>query len=873
MVLPRGRPAGPPPAPSLRGAGLRVPPTPALAPVRPRTAAAIAAAAAAATANRVAKLEATIEADPYDAAAWDARLLEAVKEGSPTDWFEKAVAQFPTGAKIWGTYAEWYESQDPAMALTVYRRCLQSVPVLPLWQSYINLSKRYRHLEDIFTAYKEAVDLLGTDGRAGTMWSEYLSLLKHAYNLIVKSVDPSASKSGRLLTEDASPIELARRAMKPGARARVLADKALSIGDGEFLRVAQLIGVDASMLRAVFQRALSTAHASLDKVWTAYVQFEKSFGDPHDAQKFLDECEPTYLRAKTAYKELQTLSQGIDYFATPAPAWSPRYAQQEQLLERWRRIVHYERTNPLCLERQCVQVRVSLLYQQALLGLAYHAEVWYDFSSWLDWCGQKERATQVLQHAVRKYLPQELSLRLFLAHRHEVAETPASAVSFQAAEGEYQGLLDDMPKPCPLALINALAFVRRQSGASAFRDRFRKATESSAHCTWEVYVFAALTEYHVFSEFGEAAKVFRLGLERYGDREPSLLAAYVNFLVGANDLKSARGELSRGVLALLQVGVRDSLANRAEPARQEDLAFLWQKWARLERYFGDACAVPRAIEFRDGEYQDFQRDQDVEEDAIAATPVSLGLSTTIAELEEGFRFQHLVPRSVRSDHAAPSRSGAASAPASALARASAAAGSAAARPLTVDDAVDGTRRNSVNSSASISTHIARPDVSKMFVFHPASDVVGPGLATVPDSRRTLSAGSTQLGKPSAAPGPAGDAVGRVLPRSMERPALPAMIPACLQDLLAMLPARPLKGAKPDVDYMLTVLQTVTIPPVAVKDLEHLQAGTLPLATGDDGLLGLKRLIKEESDSTSLLYHDRLQAKRRKVMSEEPAKPA
>ena len=29
-----------------------------------------------------------------------------------------------------------------------------------------------------------------------------------------------------------------------------------------------------------------------------------------------------------------------------------------------------------------------------------------------------------------------------------------------------------------------------------------------------------------------AAGVFRLGLERYGDREPSMLAAYVNFLIG-----------------------------------------------------------------------------------------------------------------------------------------------------------------------------------------------------------------------------------------------------------------------------------------------------------------------------------------------------
>ena len=40
------------------------------------------------------------------------------------------------------------------------------------------------------------------------------------------------------------------------------------------------------------------------------------------------------------------------------------------------------------------------------------------------------------------------------------------------------------------------------------------------HCDWQA-----------------AAGVFRLGLERYGDREPSLLAAYVNFLIGGAPAK------------------------------------------------------------------------------------------------------------------------------------------------------------------------------------------------------------------------------------------------------------------------------------------------------------------------------------------------
>eukprot|EP00438_Fugacium_kawagutii_P029307 Skav208006 [mRNA] locus=scaffold1203:256032:268222:+ [translate_table: standard] len=125
-----------------------------------------------------------------------------------------------------------------------------------------------------------------------------------------------------------------------------------------------------------------------------------------------------------------------------------------------------------------------------------------------------------------------------------------------------------------------------------------------------VYVFAAMTEYHVYGAVEAAAGVFRLGLERYGDREPSMLAAYA---------------------------VRDRLANREESrALRESLAFLWQKWARLggkklaqalelpescdvdarlENYFGDSEA----------EYRNLQRDLEVDEENILQTPISLGL--------------------------------------------------------------------------------------------------------------------------------------------------------------------------------------------------------------------------------------------------------
>merc|ERR1712187_377622 len=100
----------------------------------------------------------------------------------------------------------------------------------------------------------------------------------------------------------------------------------------------------------------------------------------------------------------------------------------------------------------------------------------------------------------------------------------------------------------------------------------------------------------------------------------------------------------------------------------------------------------------------------------------------------------------------------------------------------------------------------------------------------------------------------------------ETAALPTMIPKCLQDLLAVLPARPLKGAKPDVDYLLTVLQTVEVPPIDLKDLEHFRYDSLRL-------LKEERQVKDEMASDgffsgrSSLYRERLQVKRQKIIDE------
>eukprot|EP00439_Symbiodinium_sp_Y106_P068241 s2571_g11.t1 len=771
---------------------------------------------------RIKALDAAIEADPFDLNSWDARLREAIQEGKAEPVFERAVTQLPYAARIWAAYAEWSEMQDSAAALGVYSRCLQQVPNLDLWLSFLNFSKRHQTLEEVLRSYGRALDVLGSDWRAAPIWSDYLALLKHAYNVQQKRENPDAELQGKLLAEDPNPIDSARRTLKPVLKqkqeeaGRASAD----ISDAEFIRVSEILKIDTDFLRCVFQRCAGASHSTMDKLWVGYEQFEKSQGNPALAAKLMSEHMPRYVRGKAAYKELSQLAANIDHYAVAVPLTPQNVADQSKLFEKWRAVLRFERTNPLQLGTEELTARVALVYQQASLACGFFPDLWFDFSAWLDLGGKQEEATDVLRKAVERFLPKDLTLRLLLAQRFELGESPLVASKLEAADDEYKKLMEDMPKPCPLALINYLAYVRRQRGANDFRDTFLEVTEASPHCSWEVYVFAATTEYHA------AAAVFRLGLDRYGDREPALLAAYVNFLQGCNDLRSARAELSQGVLERLQQAVRDRLANREESlGLRESLAFLWQKWARLECYFGDAEAVRRATSFRDSEYRNLQRDLEVDAANILQTPISLGLSTSIQEVEEGFRFLHLIPRSTRPQ----------------LAACTEVVETVQLEDQSVADA-EGDHRRLGNATPAIglSSHIARPDTSKMLTFRPALDI-----ASV--RKRQLEAGQEREDKAQ----------------------LPVMIPKCLQDLLAVLPSRPLKGAKPDVDYLLTVLQTVSIPPVPVKELDTFRYDSLRLLKTEEDT---RRFVKDEDDgngffsSRSTLYRERLHAKRQKVLA-------
>eukprot|EP00746_Dinoflagellata_sp_MGD_P149607 gnl/MRDRNA2_/MRDRNA2_81611_c0_seq1.p1 gnl/MRDRNA2_/MRDRNA2_81611_c0~~gnl/MRDRNA2_/MRDRNA2_81611_c0_seq1.p1 ORF type:complete len:585 (+),score=131.70 gnl/MRDRNA2_/MRDRNA2_81611_c0_seq1:778-2532(+) len=581
--------------------------------------------------------------------------------------------------------------------------------------------------------------------------------------------------------------------------------------------------------------------------------------DAKASEERVSQLKEPFTRSKDLLKEVRSLHNSVE---KPVVAMPPEKQNQKQVMVQvaaWKRIFQFERANKLQLSSDHLQTRVTLTYEQARVTCAYQPDYWFDFASWLDTNGLQEKAIQILEQAVDRYLPGDMTLRLFLAQLKEFAELqdPPAAGAPQpqgGADDTYRALLDDFaravpPMPCPLALIHYLAYVRRSRGENDFRDLFLEATVSSIHCSSAVYIFVALTEFYVFRRTDLANRCFRMAIERFGDREPSLRVAYVNYLMGRGDLYNARAELARGVTEMLQVGVRDQMSNRNDEGTKKSLSFLWQKWVRLETHFGDSDAILKATSFRDQEYQSLQRDQEMEEEQICKTPDALGLTMSLAELEESYSFQQVV---------AASHTKADDIPAATTPKAPPEApGLRILHDQAVSDSLEEHKRLVSQRQANLSALIARPNVTKLKPFRPVDDVgkqvKGEAYTTTTESANAMFEQTTTK-----------------------------KMPKCLQDLLDCLPKRPLKGAKPDVDYLLTVLQTVTIPKVPVKEVDNERIARVKAAIKRDvenerevGQDSGRPLAKGEEEVAAgsffatrpTLYRERILVKRRRIHSE------
>lgn len=91
----------------------------------------------------------------------------------------------------------------------------------------------------------------------------------------------------------------------------------------------------------------------------------------------IDERSRDFPNIRRVTKELETLTRSIDRSLPCIPPTTPLAAEEMKQLAAWRKLIAWEKSNPLKTEDTALLTRrVVLAYEQALLCLGYHTDLW-----------------------------------------------------------------------------------------------------------------------------------------------------------------------------------------------------------------------------------------------------------------------------------------------------------------------------------------------------------------------------------------------------------------------------------------------------------------------------------------------------------------
>ncbi|KAF8361303.1 suf-1 [Pristionchus pacificus] len=544
--------------------------------------------------------ERRIELNAFDVDAWNLLLREnharAIEQARP--FYEKLVGQFPNAGRYWKAYIEHeLRSKNFENVEALFSRCLVHVLNIDLWKCYVFYVRETKgHLpsfrEKMAKAYDFALDKVGLDLHAHTMYTDYISFLKGV---------PAV---------------------------------------GQYAENQRITAV-----RKVYQRAIVTPMMNIDKIWDEYQQYEKSV-NPTLAEKLIMERNKDFQISRRIARQLEQITRGINRQAVSVP--SRGTVGEMKQVELWKKFIQWEKGNPMDTEEYgAFARRVIYAFEQALLCLGYYPEIWYEAALFMQKAAQELEIKGDVKQA--SAMREEAILVVCWAWRpapvgssprrrndgddgKELFERSISGLMkesqllyFAYADFQEERKLFDEVKSIyekifalehvdpTLAFIQLMKFVRRTEGVKAARAIFKKAREDerSKH---QIYVAHALQEYYCSKDKDVAMRIFDLGLKKYGE-EPEYCLAYVNFLTHLNEDNNTRVVFER----ILTGG---ALAN-------DRSGEIWDKYLEFESLVGDLASTLKVDSRR--------------RDAALAVCKEAAESCTTLMLIDRYRFLNLVP--------------------------------------------------------------------------------------------------------------------------------------------------------------------------------------------------------------------------------------
>nr|XP_020012933.1 cleavage stimulation factor subunit 3 isoform X2 [Castor canadensis] len=410
--------------------------------------------------EKVKKAEKKLEENPYDLDAWSILIREA--QNQPIDkarkTYERLVAQFPSSGRFWKLYIEAeIKAKNYDKVEKLFQRCLMKVLHIDLWKCYLSYVRETKgklpsYKEKMAQAYDFALDKIGMEIMSYQIWVDYINFLKG-----VEAVGSYAENQ------------------------RITA------------------------VRRVYQRGCVNPMINIEQLWRDYNKYEEGI-NIHLAKKMIEDRSRDYMNARRVAKEYETVMKGLD---RNAPSVPPQNTPQEaQQVDMWKKYIQWEKSNPLRTEDQTlITKRVMFAYEQCLLVLGHHPDIWYEAAQYL------EQSSKLLAEK-------------------------GSRMKYEKVHSIYNRLLSIEDIDPTLVYIQYMKFARRAEGIKSGRMIFKKAREDT-RTRHHVYVTAALMEYYCSKDKSVAFKIFELGLKKYGDI-PEYVLAYIDYLSHLNEDNNTR---------------------------------------------------------------------------------------------------------------------------------------------------------------------------------------------------------------------------------------------------------------------------------------------------------------------------------------------
>lgn len=449
--------------------------------------------------EKVKKAQKKMDTFPFDVDAWGILLREAQNQGveKARNLYELLVSTFTNSGRYWKIYIEQemkYKNYERVEKL--FQRCLMKILNIDLWKCYLNYVKETKgglatYREKMAQAYDFALDKMGMDIQSFSIWNDYIQFLKG-----VEAVGSYAENQ------------------------RITA------------------------VRRVYQRGVCNPMVHVEVLWKEYTAYENGI-NPIIAQKMIDDRSRDYMNARRVAKEYEALTKGLNRSSPSVPPTGS--VEEVKQVELWKKYIQWEKSNPLRTEDQTlITKRVMFAYEQCLLCLGFHPDIWYEAALFLQNSSKSfaekgdmnnakvfnDEAASVFERAISGQM--KGNMLIYFAY----ADFEEGRMKYEKVHNIFKRLLAITELDPTLTYIQYMKFARRAEGIKEARLVFKKAREDS-RCRYHVFAAAALMEYYFSKDSQIAIKIFELGLRKY-ENIPEYVLSYIDYLSHLNEDNNTR---------------------------------------------------------------------------------------------------------------------------------------------------------------------------------------------------------------------------------------------------------------------------------------------------------------------------------------------